>query len=141
MSPEEMKRIVRRIPLAVFNQRKLAVIDEVVAPTVVEHAAPPGTAPDLDAMKSAVLEALGAFADLHYTLDAEVAEGDRVAQYVTAEGTMTGPFQGFAPTGRHATWNEIHITRFAGNMIVEHWANIDQMGMMQQLGLMPTQAI
>jgi predicted ester cyclase len=59
-------------------------------------------------------------------------------QRVTVSGTMKGAFMGTPATGKKATWSEIHIVRLANGKVVEHWANVDQMGMMQQLGLMPT---
>jgi len=41
-------------------------------------------------------------------------------------------------TGKTATWTEIHIGRLADGKVVEHWATIDQLGMLQQLGLAAT---
>ncbi len=139
MTPEEMKRIARRIPLEAINQKKLAVIDEVVSPRAVDHSVQPGMPETFDSTKKLMAGLLSAFPDLHYTIDNEVAEGNEVAQYLTGEGTMTGQLMDFPATGRHARWNEIHISRFQGNTIAEHWANIDQMGMLQQLGLIPAQ--
>jgi predicted ester cyclase len=49
-----------------------------------------------------------AFPDLHYTVDDTVAEGDKVVQRVTGHGTMQGEFLGMLPTGKPATWTEIH---------------------------------
>ncbi len=46
----------------------------------------------------------------------------------------------FQPTGKTATWTEIHIARVQDGKVVEHWGEVDQVGMMQQLGLMPAQA-
>jgi predicted ester cyclase len=38
-------------------------------------------------------------------------------------------------TGRSASSSEIHISRFDGGKVVEHWSVTDQLGMLQQLGL------
>ncbi len=57
-----------------------------------------------------------------------------VVQRVIGTGTMKGAFQGMPPSGKSATWSEIHIVRFANGKVVEHWANIDQLGMLTQLG-------
>ena len=75
-----------------------------------------------------------AFPDLHYTVHDVIAEGDRVVQRATGRGTMKGEFQGMPPSGKSATWQEIHITRFEGGKAVEHWGVIDQMAMLAQLG-------
>jgi predicted ester cyclase len=74
---------------------------------------------------------------LTYTIDFSVAEGDKVMQRVTAHGTMKGELMGMKATGKSATWTESHIVRFVNGRLVEHWANLDQVGMLQQLGLMP----
>jgi steroid delta-isomerase-like uncharacterized protein len=79
-----------------------------------------------------------AFPDLKYTVEDVIAEGDKVVQRQTAHGTMTGAFQGMPATGKQATWTETHIVRFANGKIVERWADVDQVGMLQQLGLMPS---
>ena len=79
-----------------------------------------------------------AFPVFSYTLDDEIAEGDRVVHLLTGLGTMQGDFQGMPATGKQATWQEIHIGRFKEGKIEEHWAVIDQLGMLQQLGLFPT---
>jgi predicted ester cyclase len=75
-----------------------------------------------------------AFPDLAYTIDDEIAEGDRVVERVTARGTMKGDFQGMPASGKTATWSEIHITRFENGKAVEHWGVVDQLGMLAQLG-------
>jgi predicted ester cyclase len=80
---------------------------------------------------------LAAFPNFQYTVEFTVAEGDRVAQRLIGSGTMKGEFLGMPPTGKHATWTETHVSRFANGKLVEHWANIDQASMLQQLGLLP----
>ena len=61
-----------------------------------------------------------------------------MVQRLTARGTMTGAFMGMPATGKSATWTEIHIARVANGKLTEHWSNIDQLGMLQQLGVIPT---
>ena len=77
---------------------------------------------------------LAAFPDLKYTIEVTIAEGDYVAQRVTGTATMKGAFQGMPPSAKRATWTEMHIVRFANGKVVEHWANVDQIGMLTQLG-------
>jgi predicted ester cyclase len=78
-----------------------------------------------------------AFPDLHYSLLHEVAEGDMVVQHLRASGTMEGDFGGMKPTGKHATWDEVHVVRMKDGKAVEHWASVDMLGMMEQLELAP----
>ena len=47
---------------------------------------------------------------------------------------MRGDFMGMTASGKSATWSEIHITRYADGKAVEHWAVVDQLGMLAQLG-------
>ena len=69
--------------------------------------------------------------------DDVIADENRVVIRATASGTQPGDFQGMPATNKHATWSEIHISRFEDGKIVEHWAEVDQMSMLQQLGVIP----
>jgi len=137
MSAEENKAIARRIPLEAINNKQLALLEELADSAGVDHAVPPGMPPTLEATKQLLSMLLTAFPDLRYTIEDEIAEGDKVVQRVQVSGTMKGDFMGMPATGKHATWSEMHIVRFAGGKIVEHWATIDQLGMLQQLGVIP----
>ena len=136
---EQNKAIAAQIPLEAFNQGKLEVIDELIADDNVDHAElPPGMPPGKEGLKLLVTSLRSAFPDLKITLQMEIAEGDLVVGYGTQTGTMTGEFAGMPPSGKTATWDAIHITRIKDGKIVEHWAVQDQLGMLQQLGFIPT---
>jgi predicted ester cyclase len=136
---EKNKALAARIPLEAFNQGRLEVIDEVVADNSVDHGElPPGLPPGKEGVKLFVKALRSAFPDLKITLGLQVAEGDLVVQQATSTGTMKGEFAGMPPSGKKATWEAIHITRIKDDKIVEHWAVQDQLGMLQQLGFMPT---
>ena len=64
-----------------------------------------------------------------------IAEGDKVVMRHVTTGTHQGDFMGIAATGRRISVNEIHIVRLADGKIVEHWGVEDNLGMMQQLGV------
>jgi predicted ester cyclase len=139
MSTEQNKTSMRRIPEEIFNQGNLAVAGELFAADYIEHAPlPPGIPSGLEGLKVFVTAVRAAFPDFHYTLEDEIGEGDKVVQRLTAHGTQKGEFMGMPATGKHATWTEIHIARLAGGKLVEHWVNQDQLGMLQQLGVVPT---
>ena len=137
MSIEQDKKLADRFPLEVVNQRKLNVLDEISAPNAVEHAVPPGMPPTVEGTKIFFGMMFAAFPDLQYTVEDTIGEGDRVAQRVTAHGTMKGDFLGMPATGKSATWSEMHILRLKDGKVVEHWGLVDQASMMTQLGLMP----
>lgn len=78
-----------------------------------------------------------AFSEQEYTIEDQVAEGDTVATRVTWRATHSGPFQGVPATGRRIAVGGIAISRIKNGQIVERWLNMDQMGMLKQLGLVP----
>jgi predicted ester cyclase len=138
MSTEQNKINFRRIPEEIFNKGNLALADELFAANYTEHVPlAPGWPPGLAGFKQFVTVLRAAFPDFHLTVEDMIAEGDRVVGRVTARGTHRGEFMGIPATGKQATWTEIHIGRFAGGKLIEHWANLDQLGMLQQLGVIP----
>ncbi len=135
MTTEENKANSRRFLDEVLNRGNLAVIDELTGPNFVDHSLPPGVPPTIEGVKAFFTMFRAAFPDLHYTIEDEVAEGDRVWQRSTGHGTMRGDFQGMPASGKEATWSEIHIVRFdADGKTAEHWGVVDQVGMLAQLG-------
>jgi steroid delta-isomerase-like uncharacterized protein len=136
---EKNKALAARIPLEAFNQGKLEVIDEVVADNSIDHGElPPGMPPGKEGIKLLIKSLRSAFPDFKIKIDLQVAEGDLVVQRATATGTMKGEFAGMPPSGKTATWEAIHISRIKDGKVVEHWQVQDQLGMLQQLGFIPT---
>jgi predicted ester cyclase len=133
MSPEENKTLSHRIVDAI-NKGNLAAIDDVFAPTYMDRTPFPGTTPDREGFKQGLTKFRMAFPDFQYTIEDEIAVGDRLVHRLTARGTQKGEFLGVPATGKQATWSEIHIGRVVNDKVVEHWSNQDQLGMMQQLG-------
>jgi steroid delta-isomerase-like uncharacterized protein len=136
MSTEENKTIARRAVEAI-NAGDFSLLESLVTADAVDHAVPPGMPPTRDSAIQFLTMFRGAFPDLHYTVEDVIAEGDRVVQRSTARGTMQGDFLGMPATGKTAAWGEVHILRIENGQIVEHWASVDQLGMLQQLGLVP----
>ena len=138
---EQNKAIAARIPLEVFNQGKLEVVDEVIADNSVDHGTlPPGMPAGKEGVKALAKSLRSAFPDFKIVIDLQIAEGDLVVQHATSTGTMKGEFAGMPPSGKTAKWETIHISRIKDGKVVEHWAVQDQMGMLQQLGFMPATA-
>jgi steroid delta-isomerase-like uncharacterized protein len=139
MSTENNKRIVRE-HYDRFNARDLDGLAALVAEDLVNHAAIP-QAQGRAGMRSIVQKLWHAFPDQKMTCDDVIAEGDQVVCRVTVTGTHTGKLD-FAkaqlpPTGKRFRASHIHVFRLAGDRIVERWAERDDVGMLQQLGLMP----
>jgi steroid delta-isomerase-like uncharacterized protein len=140
MSTEQNKVQARRFTDEVINTGQMDKVDEFMAENFVDHQAPPGVPPNREGVKIFFNAFRSAFPDLHYTVHDVIAEGDRVVQRATGTGTMKGEFQGMPPSGKSATWEEIHITRFENGMAVEHWGVTDQTGMLTQLGFIEAPA-
>jgi predicted ester cyclase len=79
-----------------------------------------------------------AFPDLRYTIENIIADGDMVAERMRFEGTHRGDFQGLPPTGMRVSFTGMQISRMSGGKIVELWGEFDALGMMQQLGAIPS---
>ena len=78
-----------------------------------------------------------AFPDLRFEIHELVAEGDIVAGRLTMSGTHDGPLMGTPPTGRSVRQDHMHFVRYKDGKAVEHWGVRDDLGMMEQMGLMP----
>ncbi len=138
MSIEENKAIARRWSEEVWGKGSLAAVDELFATDFVFNYPVPGVKPDREGYKQTVTEMFAPFADTECPVEDMVAEGDKVAIRWTWRGTHQGEFMGVAPTGKRVTITGISILRIAGGKIVEEWGEMDNLGMMQQLGLFPS---
>jgi predicted ester cyclase len=137
MSTEVNKASMRRFYEEAFNKKNRAAIDEFIDPNQVDHAAPPGTPGGLEGARQTVTMYLTAFPDLYFTVEDFIAEGDKVVARLTVRGTQQGIFMGIPPTGKHAMITAIDINRMAGGKSVEHWLEMDTLGLLQQLGVIP----
>ena len=135
MSTEENKALARRAYDA-YNQRNLAVFYELFTPDFVLHNASM-TIQGLEAYKRFVSMYLTAFPDARISLEDLIAEGDTVVTRQTFRGTHQGDLMGIAPTGKQVSGTGILITRIANGKAVEQWSNYDDLGLLQQLGVVP----
>jgi predicted ester cyclase len=97
-------------------------------------------APDplnLDGFKQLAGAFLAAFPGGEHTIEDMIGEGDKVVTRVIYHGTHTGDLMGMPPTGKQVAVSAMIIDQVANGKIVETWRLFDQMGMMQQLGVIP----
>ncbi len=133
---EQNKALNRRIFKAI-GDKNLDALDELIAADTVDHVLPPEMPPGLDGQKAFIGMFISAFPDIKMTVEDEIAEGDKVVTRWTAIGTHTGELMGIPATGKQVTMKGVDINRFSGGKNVEHWGQLDQMGLMQQLGVVP----
>lgn len=135
---EKNKRIITRYFDEVWNQGRLEVLDELIAPNYINHSpGAPNPKPGPEGLKPIVEALRKGMPDVKYTIQDMVITPDKVAVRVVMTGTHTGDFFGIAPTGKHVTVNQFQIERIENGKIVEHWRQTDDLGMMRQLGLLP----
>jgi steroid delta-isomerase-like uncharacterized protein len=131
------RSLIQRIFDQAFNQGDLAVVDELVAVGGVSRTTSWGMPAGRMGLKQWIAALRLAFPDLHCTVEDEICEQDKVAAHWTMYGTHWGPFLGNPPTGRPITVQGIIFARIANGQIVENWTLVDQMSMLQQLGIVP----
>jgi steroid delta-isomerase-like uncharacterized protein len=139
---EANKRISRRVAEEGFSQGNVDVFDEIVAENFVNHdpGVPPELPPGREGLKALARLYKGAFPDTQLTVEDQIAEGDRVVSRYSVRGTHEGDFAGLPATGKQVTVTGITIDRIEGGKIVESWNEFNQLGLLQQLGLVPEQA-
>jgi steroid delta-isomerase-like uncharacterized protein len=136
MSTEDNKALVRRLYEEVFNHRKLALVDELCTTNHVFHN-PPTTLQGREEFKQLLSLYITAFPDARFTVEDQIAEGDRVASRYTFRGTHHGELMGIPPTDKQVTVTGITINRIVNGKSEEGWLNFDALGMLQQLGVNP----
>ena len=93
-----------------------------------------------DGERELVLMFRAAFPDLTFAVEHLVAEDDMVAAHLTARGTHRGELLGILPTERDVSVSVIDLFRIRDGKIAEQWTVMDALGLMQQLGAVPTPA-
>jgi len=137
MSIEQNKAVVRRLYDDVFNGRRIELIDHLAVGDYLDHDPLPGQRDGRLGLGDKV-SALVAGLDPRFTIEDVIAEGDRVAVRWINEGTHVAEFLGIPPTGRSFRFAGVDIYGMDGGMLAEHWHVVDQLTMLQQLGLIPT---
>jgi steroid delta-isomerase-like uncharacterized protein len=140
LSAQDNKAVVARL-LNAWNDSDFQVIEEeLVASDFVNHNPPPvpGIGHDRDGMLAAMRYMRQAFPDGRAESVNLVAEDDKVVVQDVVRGTHQGEFMGVSATGRQVNFEFIHIFRLADGRIVERWGLVDAMGLMMQLGAIPT---
>lgn len=136
MSTEQNKALARRFG-ELINAHDADGAFALCSPSFIDHALPPGTPPGVESSRQFFKMQFAAFPDLNGSVTEIIAEGDRVVVRMAVEGTHKGAFMGIPPTGKHVKWGLISIQRIADGKIAEHWSEMDTMGLMQQLGVIP----
>jgi steroid delta-isomerase-like uncharacterized protein len=130
---EHLKDAYRRI-IDAISRGDADGLDELIAPNVVDHNPIPDQAPGREGFKQWMAASRTAFPDMRGTVEAVIAEGDRVAARMTWHGTHRGEFVGVEATGKRVSFSAFHLVRFSQDRAVDWWGTADLLGALQQLG-------
>ncbi len=142
MSTEQNKALARRLYDEAWNKGNLDIVDQLVSAGYVSHEAAdnpllPEEGAGPEGIKQSLVTYRTAFPDVRFTIEDQIAEGDKVVTRYVASATQTGPLGRIPPTGKRASIGGIWIDRFADGKIVESWSNFDALGLLMQLGVLP----
>lgn len=132
---EENKTIARKF-LRMFELGDPGMADEIVAADYYNHDAPDPRIGS-EGVKAFVTMFKNAMPDAQFKIEYQVAEGDKVVSRYTWSGTHQGEYFGVPATGKRVSWTITTTFRITDGKIREAWANWDQWGLMQQLGVVP----
>jgi steroid delta-isomerase-like uncharacterized protein len=138
MAEQENIAVVGRFIEEVINQGRLDSADEIVEENFVELDPLPGQRQGREGLKEVIGMLRTAFPDIHWVADETIAAGEKVVTRFTWTGTHHGTFLAIPATGRHITVKGVVIDRLSGGKMADSRILMDSLGMMQQLGVVPT---
>ena len=119
-----------------LNRGDVSPADKTFAPNCIIHmAGAPEPNLSVAAFKTLVTGLLTAFPDFQVTVKDQMVSGNKVAFRWIAKGTHNGPLGEAQPTGKQVRFEGLIFDHVVGEQVVERWEQWDQMGMLQQLGL------
>jgi steroid delta-isomerase-like uncharacterized protein len=139
MLPKEMKSVLTKMQDDLCKGN-LEAVYQYIADDYVFHRPPLPDAVGKEANRKGDEAFLTAFSNNRVTIHEIVVEGDTAAMHYTWQAVHTGvsPNLGIPPTGKELKMSGCMIYHWKGDKIVEQWDYTDMLGMMQQLGLIPT---
>ena len=134
---ERNKDLVRLAAEEIYNKGNYALIDEIVSDDFVIHSLNPNKEiHGPDGARDFAIALRTAFPDIKFVIKDQFAQGDKVVTHLIAEGTHHGNFQGIPPTGKTFKVSSIDIDYIKNGKISECWSNLDELGLLQQLGVL-----
>lgn len=135
---EQNKILERTLIEEVWNRGNLALIDKLVSADFRGHSSSPETdTRGTEGYRQYYVGLRTAFPDIHFTIEDQIAEGDRVVTRWTARGTHQAEYAGVPATGREGVIAGVTTDRIADGRSVECWTSLDELGLLRQLGVLP----
>src|SRR5207249_3594700 len=138
LAMDDLKQLRQRFDEEIVNGRDVGAIPKWFAPDFVDHVEIPGMPPGIDGVVARHQMLFTAMPDIHIDIADVVAEDDTTAARFTITGTDTGGFMGMPASGKTVSVTGMDFMRFRDGRIVEHWGEMDMLGLLQQLGVIPS---
>jgi steroid delta-isomerase-like uncharacterized protein len=136
MTLEENKEFMSHFIEEVINEKNLNAADDLVAENFLEHLPFPGQGPGREGLKFALTSMFTGFPDMHWTVNEQVAEGEKVVTRFTWTGTHEGAFMGIPATNKKVEVWGVVIDVVRDGLFSESRIIMDTVGLLQQLGVM-----
>jgi steroid delta-isomerase-like uncharacterized protein len=130
------KQLVEEFISALFTHGDLTAVDRYLDPDCIDHDPPlPGVPDRPEGLRQVAALFRQPFPDWRSDVQHMIAEGDLVVEHFMAHGTHRGSVMGESPTGHDVVLRGVNIFRITDGKIVERWGRLDDLGLLQQLGL------
>ena len=143
MAEQDSKALIERYFREVRNGRNHDAARQLFADDVAVHVDTPTgqeTVRGAAAIRETLKEYASGVSDLHFTVEDQIAEGDKVVVRWQAVGNHRGEMHGVQGTGKRITFGGIDIFRVANGKIAEGWTSYDRLSILQQIGAAPGSA-
>jgi predicted ester cyclase len=139
MSNETNESVIQKMLQAV-QTGAVVDVEKIFAPTWVNH--DPSLLP-MQGLEGArmLIRMWSGFSNMQVTIEDSLSQGDRVAVRFRLRGTHTGELLGIPPTGKTVNISATGIFRVVDGKATDNWVNVDALGLMQQLGVVPEPSI
>ena len=132
---ENNKDLARRFMEEAWGKGNQDVVDELLADNFILQNPPQDVIPTKDGYKEWIGMIGSVFSVVETTLDDIIAEGDKVVIRWTYTSTLKSEYMGIPPSDNQIIMTGMSIDRFENGKIVEEWIEMDQLGMMMQMGM------
>ena len=137
MTSDENKKFMNSFIQEVINKKNLNVVNDLVSENFTEQVPFPGQEPGREGLKFALNSMFSGFPDMNWTVHEQIAEGEKVVTRFTWTGTHKGEFMGIPPTNKRVEVWGVVIDVVRNGLFSESRIIMDNIGLLQQLGVMP----
>jgi predicted ester cyclase len=136
MQEEKNKQVIREFTRVFKNEHNVDGVGHLFDNKFVHHFRMP-VPEGFEGFRQVGIMMNGAFPDVVVTEEDLIASDDKVVERSSASATHKGAMMGAPPTNKKIKWSEIHIYRLQDGKIMEHWAEVSMMELLQQIGVLP----